>query len=237
MARRYDSRTTTFSPEGRLYQVEYAMEAINNASATIGIKGKDCLVVAADKPAAPKLLDTTRTKEKVFKIDNHIVCAAAGWTADAELLIEQARVTAQRYSFAFNEPQPLKNLVIQICDLKQSYTQFGGLRPFGVSFLFAGHDKTSGFQLYHTDPAGNFTGWKATAVGQNNHSAQGVLKQDWVEDMPRPEVVALAVKALSKTVDALRPGTLEICVLTEDGAEFLSGEEITAEIDRLDQNQ
>lgn len=101
----------------------------------------------------------------------------AGWTADANILIGHARLVSQRFLFSFNEPQPVEQLIVRICDTKQSYTQFGGLRPFGVSFLIAGWDEHFGFQLYHTDPAGNYTGWRATAIGQNNQSAQALLRQ------------------------------------------------------------
>ncbi|CAF1931335.1 unnamed protein product [Brassica oleracea var. botrytis] len=153
MSRRYDSRTTIFSPEGRLYQVEYAMEAIGNAGSAIG-----------EKKVTSKLLQTSTYSEKMYKIDDH--------------------------------------LVQSLCDTKQGYTQFGGLRPFGVSFLFAGWDKNHGFQLYMSDPSGNYGGWKAAAVGANNQAAQSLLKQDYKEDATREEAVELALKVLSKTMDS-----------------------------------
>ncbi|CDJ57230.1 proteasome subunit alpha type 4, subunit, putative [Eimeria maxima] len=218
MSRRYDSRTTTFSPEGRLYQVEYALEAINNASSTLGILAKDGVVLAADKMVTSKLLDHGRAKEKLYKVDNHVMCAVAGLTADANILINQARVNAQRFLYQYGEPQPIEQLVVQICDIKQSYTQFGGLRPFGVSFLFAGWDKHYGFQLYHTDPSGNYSGWKATAIGVNNQSAQTILKQELRDDMDVPAALDLAAKVLNKTMDTAAPSAdkLEIAVLQFD---------------------
>lgn len=218
MARRYDSRTTTFSPEGRLYQVEYALEAINNASSTLGILAKDGVVIAADKAIVSKLLDQEREKEKVYKIDDHIICAVAGWTADANILLNHARIVAQRYLFSFDEPQPVEQLIIRICDTKQGYTQYGGLRPFGVSFLIAGWDKHFGFQLYYTDPAGNYAGWKATAVGQNNQSAQSILRQEWTSDMTLDDALALAAKVLVKTMDTSSPSgdRLEFATISLD---------------------
>lgn len=218
MARRYDSRTTTFSPEGRLYQVEYALEAINNASLTIGILAKDGVVLAADKMVISKLLDDTRSKEKLYSVDKHIICAVAGLTSDANILISFARLQAQRYLYAYGELQPVERLVVHICDTKQSYTQFGGLRPFGVSFLFAGYDKRHGFQLYHTDPSGNYSRWNATAIGVNNQSANTILKQDWHESMDVKEALDLAAKVLTKTMDACSPTAekLEFAVITFD---------------------
>lgn len=218
MARRYDSRTTTFSPEGRLYQVEYALEAINNASSTLGVVAKDGVVLAADKMVTSKLLDQGRAKEKIYKVDDHVMCAVAGLTADANILIAQARLIGQRYLYAYGEQQPIEQLVLQICDIKQSYTQFGGLRPFGVSFLFAGWDRHYGFQLYHTDPSGNYSGWKATAIGINNQSAQSILKQDWNEDLDVEGALLLAAKVLNKTMDTAMPSAekLEIAIIKKD---------------------
>lgn len=202
MSRRYDSRTTIFSPEGRLYQVEYAMEAISNAGAAIGVLAKDGVVLAAEKRVTSKLLASLKSTEKMYKIDDHIACAVAGIMADANILINTARLAAQRYTLAYQEPIPVEQLVQSLCDQKQGYTQFGGLRPFGVSFLFAGYDKHFGFQLYMSDPSGNYGGWKAGAIGANNQAAQSMLKQDYKEDMDREQAVQMALKVLSKTMDS-----------------------------------
>jgi len=207
MARRYDSRTTIFSPEGRLYQVEYAMAAISQAGAAVGILAKDGIVLAAEKRITSKLLDIRKSTEKMYKVDEHVACAVAGITADANILITYARQAAQRYYFAYQEPMPLEQLLQTICDLKQSYTQFGGLRPFGVSFLFAGWDRHFGFQLYQSDPSGNYGGWKAKAIGANHQSAQSILKSEYktAEETTLDEALMLAVKVLSKTMDTTQP--------------------------------
>lgn len=202
MSRRYDSRTTIFSPEGRLYQVEYAMEAIGNAGSAIGILSKDGVVLVGEKKVTSKLLQTSTSTEKMYKIDDHVACAVAGIMSDANILINTARVQAQRYTLSYQEPMPVEQLVQSLCDTKQGYTQFGGLRPFGVSFLFAGWDKNYGFQLYMSDPSGNYGGWKAAAVGANNQAAQSMLKQDYKDDISREEAVQLALKVLSKTMDS-----------------------------------
>eukprot|EP00245_Coleochaete_scutata_P006757 TRINITY_DN21535_c0_g1_i1.p1 TRINITY_DN21535_c0_g1~~TRINITY_DN21535_c0_g1_i1.p1 ORF type:complete len:251 (+),score=53.04 TRINITY_DN21535_c0_g1_i1:136-888(+) len=202
MSRRYDSRTTIFSPEGRLYQVEYAIEAINHAGAAVGILAVDGVVLAAEKKITSKLLETTKSTEKMYKIDDHLACAVAGITADANILINTARLSAQRYTFAYQEPMPVELLVQSLCDTKQGYTQYGGLRPFGVSFLFGGWDKNYGFQLYQSDPSGNYGGWKAGAIGANNQAAQSILKQDYKEDITVDEALQLALKVLSKTMDS-----------------------------------
>jgi 20S proteasome subunit alpha 3 len=128
MSRRYDGRTTTFSPEGRLYQVEYAMEAISHAGTALGILASDGIVLACEKKITSKLLEPQKKSEKMYMIDEHVACAVAGITADANILINMARLHAQRYRFAYQEPQPVEQLVERLCDEKQLYTQYGGAR-------------------------------------------------------------------------------------------------------------
>ena len=220
MANRYDSRTTMFSPEGRLHQVEYAIQAISQAGAAVGILSSEGVVLAAEKRITSKLLDIRKSTEKMYKIDDHVACAVAGITSDANILLNHARLIAGRYLYAYQEPIPIEQLLQQICDIKQGYTQFGGLRPFGVSFLFAGWDEHYGFQMYQSDPSGNYGGWKARAIGANNAAAQSILKSDYKESCTMDEALMLAVKVLSKTMDTTAPSAdkLEIAtVMRVDG--------------------
>jgi 20S proteasome subunit alpha 3 len=133
-----------------------------------------------------------------------MICAVAGMTADANILINYARQAAQRYLLTYNEDIPCEQLVRRLCDLKQGYTQHGGLRPFGVSFIYAGWDPQRQFQLYQSNPSGNYNGWKATSVGANNASAQSLLKQDYKEECDLKEACGMAVKVLSKTMDSTK---------------------------------
>ena len=209
-----------FSPEGRLHQVEYAIQAISQAGAAVGLLSSTGIVLAAEKRITSKLLDIRQSTEKMYKIDDHVACAVAGITSDANILINHARLISQRYLYAYQEPIPIESLLQQVCDLKQGYTQFGGLRPFGVSFLFAGYDAHHGFQMYQSDPSGNYGGWKARAIGANNQAAQSILKTDYKEDGSMEDALMLAVKVLSKTMDTTTPSAekLEIATVTrEDG--------------------
>jgi len=247
MARRYDSSTTTFSPEGRLHQVEYAIEAINNAGTSVGILAKDGVVMASERKITSGLLAPARTSEKTYKLCSHATCTVAGLTADANILIDQARLRAGRYEYQYQEPIPIENLVEHVCNYKQAYTQYGGLRPFGVAFLFAGYDETHGFQLYQSDPSGNYSGWKATVIGANNQAGKSLLKTDYgsskkdsssssssgdemkTDEAAGPEIempnvaeaCRLAVKVLNKTMDGAvaSPEKLELFIMTldEDG--------------------
>eukprot|EP00586_Coscinodiscus_wailesii_P020954 CAMPEP_0172494962 /NCGR_PEP_ID=MMETSP1066-20121228/59868_1 /TAXON_ID=671091 /ORGANISM="Coscinodiscus wailesii, Strain CCMP2513" /LENGTH=260 /DNA_ID=CAMNT_0013266321 /DNA_START=163 /DNA_END=942 /DNA_ORIENTATION=+ len=229
MARRYDSSTTTFSPEGRLHQVEYAIEAINNAGTCVGILAKDGIVMACEKRVTSGLLAPAKTSEKTYKLCQHATCTVAGLTADANILIDQARLRAARYQYQYQEPIPMEQLVEHVCNYKQAYTQYGGLRPFGVAFLFAGYDVTHGFQLYQSDPSGNYSGWKATVIGANNQAGKSLLKSEYKDEEAEGEAdeggipgiaaaLKLAVKVLNKTMDGTGASTdkMELFVMTLD---------------------
>lgn len=215
---RYDSRTTVFSPQGRLFQVEYAMQAIDQAGAAVGILAEDGVVIAAEKKAVSKLLAPPKTSEKLYLIDAHVACAVAGLTADANVLIDVLRRIALNHKMTFHEPMPLEQLIERLCNIKQSQTQFGGQRPYGVSFLYAGWDRHHGFQLYQSDPSGNYGGWKATAIGANNQAATSLLKTEYKENLSMDEALELAVKVLGKTMDTVTPSPekMEFSVLRKD---------------------
>lgn len=244
---RYDSRTTTFSPEGRLYQVEYAMEGILKAPLALGVVTKEGVVFATERRPKSGLVAAERPEikdingEKVYKIDEHIGFAVAGLTADANVLIDHSRLRAQQHLYTYNEPIPAEDLCQIICDVKQGYTQFGSVRPFGVAFLVGAWDRWHGFQLYHTDPSGNYSAWKAYAIGNNEPGAQGLLKQDWKEDMSLEDGLLLALKVMSKTLDAtaLTPEVVEVSVLSrkpKSSPKFhiLTSEELEPKINAAD---
>lgn len=129
-----------------------------------------------------------------------MIAAVAGMTADASILVENARNTAQSYWRTFGCEMPVEQLVQRLGNLKQGYTQIGGLRPFGVSLLYAGHDSSQGFQLYLSDPSGNYAAWKATAVGSQSTIAQSILKNDFKEGCSLEEAKFLALKIMKKTL-------------------------------------
>lgn len=209
MSRRYDSRTTIFSPEGRLYQVEYALEAIAHAGTTLAILSpNEGIVLLAERKIISKLLESSSSSEKIYKINDQTIVSVAGLTADAEILIDRMRNDCQQYLKIYNKLPNTMQVVNKVCDFKQGYTQFGGLRPFGVSFLFAGYDSLNGFQLYSSNPSGNYSGWLATSIGENSSSVQTLLKQelnanstDSHNDITLDDALKIALKVLSKTSD------------------------------------
>ncbi|BES99811.1 Proteasome subunit beta type-9 [Nesidiocoris tenuis] len=215
MARRYDSRTTIFSPEGRLYQVEYAMEAISHAGTCLGILANDGIVLVAEKKTVNKLLDESVYSEKIYKLNDNMICSLAGITADANVLTNELRLISQRYLIQYGKTIPCEQLVSWLCDIKQAYTQYGGKRPFGVSILYMGWDDQYGYQLYQSDPSGNYSGWKATCIGQNSSAAVSSLKTEYKEgEMTIKDALALGIKVLSKTLDTARLQTDRIEVAT-----------------------
>lgn len=154
----------------------------------------------------------------------NVVSGVAGITADANSLVNYAREAAQRHLFMYNEDIPVELLAQRLCDLKQGYTQYGGtvlyachflrflislagLRPFGVSLLYAGYDPHYKFQLYHSDPSGNYSGWKATSIGANSGTAQSLLKQEYKDDISIEDAIALVLKVMSKTMDSTTLGS------------------------------
>ncbi|KAJ2374162.1 Proteasome subunit alpha type-3 [Coemansia sp. RSA 2603] len=213
---------------GRLYQVEYAMEAISHAGTVIGILSKDGIVLAAERQATSNLLEQSIGSEKIYEMNDNVVAGVAGLTADANILINQSRIIAQRYLQKYDSPIPVEQLVRRLCDMKQGYTQFGGLRPFGVSFLCAGWDSAFGFQLYQSDPAGNYSSWKAACIGENFSNAQSILKQEYKDDdtegssstagtqMTMDDALKLTCLVLSKTIDTakLTSEKLEFATIT-----------------------
>ena len=196
---RYDSRTTIFSNEGRLFQVEYALETISNASTTIGIVTTEGVVLAANKVKTSKYIERERATEKLHAIDRNIICASAGWTADANVLINLARRISQTYLHTYNKHINPTKLISNLCDKIQSYTQNGGLRPFGLALMFAIVTPKNEFKVVLTDPAGNLNMWKAIAIGQENVFTQSLLKQEYTETLTLQQGLELAAKIL-KTV-------------------------------------
>lgn len=189
----YDRTSTMFSPDGRLLQVEYAKKAVRQGTTTIGLVCKDGVVLVADRRITEKLM-VTKSAEKVFQVDDHITAASAGFMMDGRVLIERAQLIAQQHRVTNDVPIAMIELVKEVADLKQFYTQYGGARPFGVSILFAGVDDKP--MLYVTDPTGIFFEYKATAIGENDNEIKNILNKEYKESITVEDGIKLAIKAL-----------------------------------------
>jgi proteasome alpha subunit len=207
----YDRAITVFSPDGRLFQVEYAMELVNRGATILGIKCREGVVLGAEETADP--LEEARSSWKIFKIDDHIGVAIVGLSSDARILIDQARIHAQSNKLTYDEPIDVEVVTKRICDIKQLYTQHAGVRPFGVSMILGGVDKI-GSHVFGTHPSGTYRGYKARAEGAGRETAFNVLKEEHREEMRLEEATKLAVKCLTKALEERQlPSRIKIAVI------------------------
>ncbi|VDP05185.1 unnamed protein product [Soboliphyme baturini] len=178
------------------------MEAISHAGTCVGILTSEGALLAAENRNVHKLLDSSVFSEKIYKLNEDMACSVAGITADANVLITILRQHAQKYYRQYGEMIPCEQLVQHLCDYKQAYTQYGGKRPFGVSLLYIGWDKQYGYQLYQSDPSGNYSGWKATCIGNNSQAAIAMLQQEYkMGEMTLKSAMNLCFKILAKTME------------------------------------
>ncbi len=205
MSRRFDKKTNVFNPNGRINQIEYAIKAIKNSGAALAISYKDGIVLATQKRISSSLLVPPKHGDKVYKVDEHLYVIVSGLTADANYLLEFIRQESQRYRYKFGNHVPIENLVETVCNLKQEYTQFGGMRPFGTSFIFVGWDEHFGFQIFSSDPSGNLACWKAIAQGSNEENSNNHLQENFKEGLNKEEAVLLAMKTMMQNLDTADP--------------------------------
>ncbi|NVM03302.1 MAG: archaeal proteasome endopeptidase complex subunit alpha [Candidatus Helarchaeota archaeon] len=230
----YDQAITIFSPEGRLFQVEYASEAIKQGTIAIGVQSAEGAALVAEKRL--KSLQISEKVEKIFKIDEHIGCVIAGLTADAQVLIEHARVQAQINRLNYDEPIDVKMLVRRVCNLKQLYTMNAGVRPFGVAMLIAGVGVDSKAELYMTAPSGAFNKYSAQAIGLGAPTAREFLEKEYKEKMSIEETIILALTALKKVISKeFAPDHTDVGVIRTDEKVFriFSGDEKEAYMKKI----
>lgn len=192
----YDEASTIFSPDGRIFQVEYAREAIGKGTPTMGIKYNDGVLLLVYKETISHLAELQRI-DKIFQIDDHIGCAASGLVADARHLINYAQDESQLNKIMYDEQIPVKTLVQHLCDYKQVFTQFDGVRPFGVALLIAGVDE-SGKRLYVTDPSGALVEYKAICEGEGCQKAMTFFKSHYKPNLSLKAAIDLGIEALHK---------------------------------------
>ncbi|MBX5320919.1 MAG: archaeal proteasome endopeptidase complex subunit alpha [Candidatus Bathyarchaeota archaeon] len=229
----YDRAITVFSPDGRLFQVEYAMELVNRGATILGIKCPEGVVLGAEETV--ELLEESESSWKIFRIDDHIGAAIVGLSSDARVLIDQARIYAQSNRLTYDEPIDVEVVTKRICDIQQLYTQHAGVRPFGVSLIFGGVDKT-GCRLFATHPSGTYRGHKAIAVGAGKETVMNILKEEYREDMNLEDTAKLAVKCLVKALEARQlPPRIKVAVIpiATKKMEMLSDEKIEGYVKKL----
>lgn len=224
--RAYDRGITTFSPDGRLYQVEYAREAIRQGEPSIGITTQTSTILLVDKGRGPNLREE-RSVEKLHKADDHIGVASAGHVADGRQLIDFARRQAQINKLRYDEPISIDVLTQTITDHIQEFTQSGGVRPFGAALLIGGMDDGEP-RLFSTDPGGTPEEWAATAIGGEHRAILDILESDYHEELSHSEGLELGFRALSSVNDdslsADKLGVVEVSSDTQGFVDYDHGE-------------
>jgi proteasome alpha subunit len=213
----YDRAITIFSPDGRLFQVEYAIEAVRRGTTAIAMKNADGIIFAVERRKLP--LQEHAGSEKLFKIDDHVGVAIAGLTADARTLVDQARVHAQVNILSYNEKVSVLETTRDLCDQMQLYTQNAGVRPFGVSLLIGGVDDDTNIpKLFLTDPSGSFWGYFCCAIGSGSATAREYLAKHYKESMTFEELTNLTLNTLKSVIEGeITADQFEISMIkTED---------------------
>lgn len=195
----YDRVATMFSPDGRLYQVEYAGKIVEQGTIGAAAIYSDGVVFGVDKKISTTLI-LPASIEKLFKIDDHIGAISAGLVGDARRLVQMARREAQENKMYYEEQIHVETLVKHLSGIKQLFTQYAGMRPFGVSFVIGGMDDT-GARLFETEPSGALAEYKAIAIGKGRKDAMKFFEKNYKEGLSLEACVKLIAKALEKSSD------------------------------------
>ncbi|CAH2353864.1 proteasome subunit alpha type-5 [[Candida] railenensis] len=235
----YDRGVSTFSPEGRLFQVEYSLEAIKLGSTAIGIQTSEGVILGVEKRVTSSLLEHSSI-EKIAEIDKHIGCAMSGLTADARSMIDHARISSLTHNLYYDEEIQVESLTQSVCDLALRFGEGAGgekrlmSRPFGVALLIAGIDKDNGPQLYHAEPSGTFYRYEAKAIGSGSEGAQAELQNEYHKSLTLKEAELLTLKVLKQVMEEkLDCKNTQLASVTKEGGFQIYSDEKTDEIIKL----
>jgi proteasome alpha subunit len=229
----YDRAITVFSPDGKLFQVQYAQEAVKRGLPVLGIKVNEGVVLAAERRVPSKLVEE-ESVEKILQVDEHIGIGASGLIADARALIDRARIEAQVNRLRYDEPITVPMLAKHIGDIKQLYTQHAGVRPFGARLLIAG--VSSEPHLFETDPSGAISAWKAHAIGGEASTVGETLERRYDEKMSLDDASLLALEALGAAIGGkLKPEKVEMALISTKTKKYkkLSRDDIAKRVEQL----
>ncbi|HEU17341.1 MAG TPA: archaeal proteasome endopeptidase complex subunit alpha [Methanolinea sp.] len=225
----YDRAITVFSPDGRLYQVEYAREAVKRGTTAVGIKCTEGVVLIVDKRVSSRLLEASSI-EKIFTIDEHIGVASSGLVGDARALVDRARIESQINRVTYDEKIDVEALAKKLGDHMQTYTQFGGARPYGTALLIAGMSDGE-CRLFETDPSGTLLEYKATGIGIGRNAVMKVFEEEYDHEKPLKEVIQMGIKALHDATEGkFDVNTVEIGIIETENGIFrkMSPEEVAS---------
>ena len=193
-SRGYDMTPTMYSPDGRIYQVEYAMETVKRGTLALGIKTKEGVIMAVEEK--PRALQTSNITQKIFQVDFHIGVAAAGYIPDARVQVDNARLFSQGTKMTYDESVEVETVAKHLADQSHQFTQYSGVRPNGVALIIAGVD-LKGESIYLTDPSGTFIQYAAVAIGSGSDDVNSFLEKNYDFDMGLEDAAALAIAAIN----------------------------------------
>ncbi|MFQ5573640.1 MAG: archaeal proteasome endopeptidase complex subunit alpha [Nitrosopumilaceae archaeon] len=193
-SRGYDMTPTMYSPDGRIYQVEYAIETVKRGTLAIGVKSKEGIILAVEEK--PRSLQTASITQKIFQVDSHIGVAAAGYIPDARVQVENARFFSQGNKLNYDESVEVETVAKHLADQCHQFTQYSGVRPYGVALIIAGVDQ-KGESIYITDPSGTFVPYAAIAIGAGSDEVNDFLEKTYNADMGLEDAASLAVAAIN----------------------------------------
>lgn len=193
-SRGYDMTPTMYSPDGRIYQVEYAIETVKRGTLAIGIKCKEGIIMAVEEK--PRSLQTSNVTQKIFQVDYHIGVAAAGYIPDARVQVDYARYFSQGNKMTYDEAVEVETVAKYLADQCHQFTQYAGVRPYGVALIIAGVDQ-KGSSIYVTDPSGTFVQYAAVAIGAGSEEVTDFLEKHYDENMALDDCAALAISAIN----------------------------------------
>ena len=185
---------TMYSPDGRIYQVEYALETVQRGTLAIGIKCNNGVIIAVEEN--PRALQVSSITQKIFQIDNHIGIAAAGYIPDARIQVDSARFFSQSNKLTYDEPIEVETVAKHLADQSHQFTQYSGVRPYGVALIIAGVDQ-KGASIYVTDPSGTYVSYAAVSIGENSDAVMDFLEKNYKSDMALEDGASLAAAAIN----------------------------------------
>jgi proteasome alpha subunit len=220
----YDRTATMFSPDGHLLQVEYAEKTVRLGSSSIGIKCKDGVVIVSDRRVNDKLI-RPESANKVYEIDDHVIASAAGILSDARVLIERARLISQQNKVTYDSPIDVEEVIREIANTKQQFTQYGGARPFGVAIMVAGSDNKGNY-LFSSDITGNYFSYTAMAIGENDEKIKEILRMKYNDNLNVDGGIKLALSIFKEILGKnFALNRFDVAYIPSDGKKIIRPDE------------
>ena len=217
-SRGYDMTPTMYSPDGRIYQVEYAIETVKRGTLAIGISSKQGVIMAVEEK--PRTLQTSNVTQKIFQVDYHIGVAAAGYIPDARVQVDGARFFSQGNRMTYDESVEVATVAKHLADQAHQFTQYGGVRPNGVSMIIAGIDQ-KGESIYVTDPSGTYIQFSAIAIGEGSDDVNAFLEKHYKDDLSIEDAASLAIAAINLKADVKdRINNIKMAKITTESKTF-----------------